>query len=198
MSGGFLRTSESALGQTIGLIRENGQVEDCTITEAGGTPTALRATYALLPASGVTFENANLGTVGVVSEVGTFVDVVQGDRLFLSPLSCLVGAFHSGSAAPELGGIYDVVEKLDDQELIVSRVADLTTAEQFAAAVLIGVDRGPGAGFYQVATPAPVVVNTTPQVMPWMSLPPPNDGSPYTLGVQGGVLQWQIGFINGP
>ncbi|MEY2875338.1 MAG: hypothetical protein RLZZ373_2709 [Pseudomonadota bacterium] len=197
MSGGFLRTAESALGQTIGLIRENGQVEDCTVTEAGGLPTALRATYALLPGTGVTFENATLGTVGVVSEPSTFAGVTQGDRLFVAPLSCLVGPFHSAAAAPELAGIYDVVQKLDDQELILNRVADLTTADQFAAAALIAVDRGPGAGFYQVATPAPVVVNTTPQVMPWMSLPPPNDGSPYTLGVQGGVLQWQIGFING-
>ena len=35
---GYLRTIESQAGQTIGLIRENGQVEDCSIVDASSTP----------------------------------------------------------------------------------------------------------------------------------------------------------------
>lgn len=42
---GFLKTIETAAGQTIGVIRENGQVEDCSVVDpsqvAGGPLTAL-------------------------------------------------------------------------------------------------------------------------------------------------------------
>jgi hypothetical protein len=197
---GYLKSIETAAGQTIGLVRENGQIEDCQLVDpadVAGAATALRARYGIAVDVSVTFANSTLGSVGVIGEPGTFTDVNEGDRIFFPPGSCLVGVFHSGTPAPELGGIYLVEVKVDD-ELTVSRVSDLTTAAQFAAAALISVDAGAGAGFYQVATPNPVTVNTTPQVMPWLALPPPSDSSQYTLGVQSGKLQWQLGFINAP
>ena len=195
---GFLKTIESPPGQTIGLIRENGQVEDCAVVDpadVAGAATALRARFGVSPAQLVTFQNSVLNPVGVISELGTFTDVNEGDRIFLPPGSCAVGAFHSGAPAPELGGIYLVLTKSDDQELTIERVADLTTTAQFDAAALISVDTGNGAGVYQVATPAGGVVNTAPQIMPWVALPGPADSNPYTLGVQSGILVWQAGFL---
>jgi hypothetical protein len=145
-----------------------------------------------------TFADNTLGDVGVVAEPGTYTSVNEGDRVMFPPDSCLVGVFHSADPAPQLGGVYLVVQKLDDQELIVRRVDDMTTTAQIDALVTIGVDSGPGAGLWQVATPAGAVVNTDPQVMPWLSIQPPNDVTQYTLGVQSNLLQWQVGFINAP
>ena len=55
---GFLKTIESPPGQTIGLIRENGQVEDCAVVDpadVAGAATALRARFGVSPAQLVTF-----------------------------------------------------------------------------------------------------------------------------------------------
>jgi hypothetical protein len=164
----------------------------------GGLPTSIRADYGFHIGFLTTFADNTLGDVGVVAEPGTYTSVNEGDRVMFPPDSCLVGVFHSADPAPQLGGVYLVVQKLDDQELIVRRVDDMTTTAQIDALVTIGVDSGPGAGLWQVATPAGAVVNTDPQVMPWLSIQPPNDVTQYTLGVQSNLLQWQVGFINAP
>lgn len=166
--------------------------------DSAGATTSIRADYGFHIGFLTTFADNTLGDVGVVAEPGTYTSVSEGDRVMFPPDSCLVGVFHSADPAPQLGGVYLVVQKLDDQELIVRRVDDMTTTAQIDALVTIGVDSGPGAGLWQVATPPGAVVNTDPQVMPWLSIQPPNDVTQYTLGVQSNLLQWQVGFINAP
>lgn len=198
---GFLKTIESPAGQTIGLIRENGQIEDCAVVDPadlGGAAAAVRARWGLGGGPSITFAAAQPGpSRDIVTEPGTFAGISQGDTIFFQPGQCLQGPFHSGSAAPELGGVYLITAKADDQEITVERVAELSTAAQFAAVGLISVAEGAGAGLYQNATPDPVVVDTTPLVMPWVAAPPIADGTTYYLREVNGQLSWVTLFLDG-
>jgi hypothetical protein len=199
MVGGLLRTSESAEGTTIGLIRENGQVEDVTIVPdaGGGGGGVVRARWGLGGSASITFDPGSGPLYDIVTEPGTFAGINAGDTIFFQPTQCLQGFFHSGTPAPQLGGVYLILTKLDDQEISVQRVSELATAAQFAATGLISVAEGVGAGVYQVATPDPVVVDTTPQVMPWIAAPPIVDGSTYYLREVNGQLSWVQLFLDG-
>jgi hypothetical protein len=197
---GFLKTIESPAGQTIGLIRENGQIEDCAVVDpadVGGAAAAVRARWGLGGSASITFAPGAGPSRDVVTEPGTFAGISAGDTIFFQPTQCLQGFFHSGTPAPELGGVYLITAKADDQEITVERVAELSTAAQFAAVGLISVDEGAGAGVYQNATPNPVVVDTTPQVMPWVAAPPIVDGSTYYLREANGQLSWVQLFLDG-
>jgi hypothetical protein len=197
---GFLKTIESPAGQTIGLIRENGQIEDCAVVDpadVGGAAAAVRARWGLGGSASITFAPGVGPSRDIVTEPGTFAGINAGDTIFFQPTQCLQGFFHSGTPAPELGGVYLITAKADDQEMTVERVAELSTAAQFAAVGLISVDEGAGAGVYQNATPNPVVVDTTPQVMPWVAAPPIVDGSTYYLREANGQLSWVQLFLDG-
>lgn len=192
MVGGLLRTSESAEGDTIGLIRENGQVEDVTIVPEAGAGGVVRAKWALNTSS-MTFA-AGVGPVyDIVTEPGTLAGIVEGETIFFQPVQCLQGPFHSGSPAPQFGGKWLIVTKSDDQEMSVQRSSDLATTAQIDATALITADQGSAAGVYQVATPAGGTIDTDPQVMPWVARPvPAGDGNTYKLQSSGEQLFWTL------
>lgn len=195
MSGGLLRTSETAEGQTIGLIRENGQVEDVTIvpdpTPGGGGGGALKATWALDPdLATVTFDAGGGPTWNVISEPDTFEGIAEGDTIFFLPGQCLVGVFHSGSPAPQFGGKWLVLTTNGSDELSVQRSSDLETVDQMNATALITASQGSGAGVYQVQTPLNAALNVAPQIMSWVAIPPPGGGLTYKLQSTGIRIFW--------
>jgi len=194
MSGGLLRTSETAEGQTIGLIRENGQVEDVTIvpdTGGSGGGGVVRAKWGLSASFAVvTFAEGGGPIFNVVSEPGTFENILEGETIFFQPGQCLVGVFHSGGPAPEYGGVWLILTSNQSDELTVQRAPSLSTTAQLDATGLITVDQGSGAGVYQVATPENGTLNISPQIMPWVALPPPGGGLTYKLQAVSDQLVW--------
>lgn len=157
------------------------------IESSGG---ALRADWCVSPSS-ATFAPDQPGPLrSVVFEPDTLTGIEAGDTIFFPASTCLVGAFHSGSAAPEYGGLYDVVSKVDD-ELTVERSATMATASQIAGVAIVACDAGTGAGVYQIATPVAAVVDTDPQVHYTVSLAPPSEGS-YALQSNGGLVEWVV------
>lgn len=191
---GFLKTIETVAGQTIGLIRENGQVEDCSVIDESelGAGGVVRCDWAII-STGATFATGAVGPIyDVVGEAGAWAAVSANDTLFLQPGQCLVGVFHSGTAAPWYGGAWTIVEKLDNQNLRLQRVPELATSAQIDATALITADAGDGFGVYQVATPPGGTIDTDPQVMPWVSKPGPADGNTYKLQSIGDALIWTL------
>jgi hypothetical protein len=173
---GFLKTIESPAGQTIGVIRENGQVEDCAVVdpaELGGNAGTVRTDWALRFAT-YTFAASPGPVYDIVTEPGTLAGISAGQTIFMQPDSCLVGPFHSGSPAPQFGGAWLIVSKADDQEMQVQRVEELATSEQMDATGLITADAGTAAGVYQVETPPGGTIDVTAQVMTFVA--------PFVLG----------------
>lgn len=158
---------------------------------AVSNPGGARATWCVSPSS-VTFASGQSpgGPRDIVSEVGTFAGIQVGDTIFFPAVTCLVGAFHSGSAAPELGGLYDVLVKSDDQEMTVQRSEVMNTAAKIAAVAIVACDQGTGAGTFQIATPAAAVVDVDPQVHYPVSIAPPGTDSTFALQLVGEFLQW--------
>jgi len=129
----------------------------------------------------------------VVTEVGVLAGINIDDTIFFQPGECLVGFFHSAVSAPQFGGVWLVVDKIDDQNMSVRRVSELSTTAQIDATALICADAGTGAGVYQVVTPAGATIDVDPQVMPWVARqPPPNDDSVYKLQAIDGQLFWTL------
>jgi hypothetical protein len=155
---------------------------------------ALRAKWAYRDT--LTFSNVFPGDVS--SEPGVFADVAEGDLLFIPPLFAAFGAFHSASAAPELGGLYVVTTVIDTEHIHVVRDPRMATAAQIAEVAIVSADQGGGAGIYQVATPAGAVIDVDPQVMPQVALPPLASSDVYFLISQSSQISWQIGSINSP
>jgi hypothetical protein len=167
---------------------------------SGGMPGALRASWAFR--TNIIFSD-NASTGDVQADGGsTFVDVAEGDTLFVPPRLALGPPFHSGPAAPQFGGLYRVVTKLDDENLNVTRDERLATMVQIGATAFVAADAGDAAGVYQIATPATAVIDVDPQVMPNVAIPPfaTVDGNTYVLTSTGSepLLQWQVGLINAP
>jgi hypothetical protein len=166
----------------------------------GGASAVLRADWSvLLTVSPITFD-AGLGPQWqVVAEAGTFAGLGEGQTLFIPPEQALQGFFHSGTPAPQFGGVWDVFVKIDDQNLTLQRNAAMSTSAQVDALALITVDGGSGVGVYQVITPKGGAINIDPQVIPEIAIPVHvGDGNTYFLVSQNNVLLWQIGPINGP
>jgi hypothetical protein len=67
---GYLQTIESAVGQTIGLIRENGQVEDCTVVPAASSA-------GVTPLATVFFVDKNTGSTAQDGSIANPFDTVQ-------------------------------------------------------------------------------------------------------------------------
>lgn len=190
---GVLTVPNRNPGQQLSLIREDGQAEPCEVEAAGGGGGVVRARWGLTSAPSITFAPGSGPVYDIVTEPGTFAGIGEGDSIFFQPSQCLQGFFHSGSPAPQLAGVWLILVKLDDQEITVQRVAELTTADQFAATGLISVAEGAGAGVYQNATLDPVVVDTTPLVMPWVAKPPPTpDTFTYKLQALNNDLLWTL------
>ncbi len=197
----FLRTGQAGAkiegtpGHVL-TIQADGKVKPEPV--ASSSTAALRAKWAFT--SSVTFNASYPSPNSVIAEPGTFDGVAEGDTVFVPPAFALKGAFHSGSAAPEFGGLY-VVSSVSDDSASFDRDPRMATAEQIAAVALVSAEQGSGAGIYQVATPAAAVINVDPQVMPQVALPPHEfDGNTYFLVSQGNqsVLSWQIGSVNSP
>jgi hypothetical protein len=148
-------------------MQADGRVKAVTPTSAPG---AVRASWAIsTQTSAVTFEPGAGPTRNVVTEPAALTGLTVGMRFFVQPDNALQGFFHSATPAPQLGGVYDVLETDGDSSATLQRSADMTTAAQIAAVALIAVDDGSGKGLYQVATPPAAVVDTDPQVMPMVS-----------------------------
>ena len=160
----------------------------------GGASSVIRATWSVSPTvSAITFAPGSGPTYNVVAEPGTFAGLNQGDTLFISPEQALTGFFHSGTPAPELGGVWDVFLKSDDQDLTLQRNAAMSTTAQIAALAFVAVDGGSGLGVYQVVTPPAAVINVDPQVVPQITIPVhPSDGNTYFLTSQSGIYKWQL------
>src|ERR1041385_1788605 len=124
----YLRTGDAG-EQVVGsaghvlTFQEDGTVRG----EAPGASGALRATWCLGAAT-ITFAPDQPGPHDVVSEAGTFTGIEVGDTIFIPSVSALVGAFHSGVAAPQFGGLWDVLSKPDDQEMTIQRNAGADTS----------------------------------------------------------------------
>lgn len=158
----------------------------------GGSAGIVRADWAFSD-KGLWFATGGGPIYDVTGDAGTFTDVQVGDSLFAPPFQTVLGPWHSGTAAPELGGVWEVITKPDDQNVQLRRDARLATAGQIAATSLIAVDAGSGAGLYQVATPAGAVVDTDAQVMPQLGAPLVVQ-SAGVLANQGGVMAWVAGL----
>jgi hypothetical protein len=143
------------------------------------------ASYTFAPGSGPVY---NIST-----EAGVLAGINTDDTIFFQPVECLLGFFHSADPAPQFGGVWLVVDKIDDQNMTVRRVAELSTSAQIDATALICADAGTGAGVYQVVTPAGAAIDVDPQVMPWVARqPPPIDNNTYKLQVINGQLFWTL------
>jgi hypothetical protein len=134
--------------------------------------------------------------------------VQPGDTILFPPLMTLVGGFHSGSEAPQLGGVYIVnTVTPENTSMNVSRDPRFSTTDQVNAIGLI-VATAPtqselgegGAGTYQVRTPKDAVFGTDPQVIEMSAIPAPpiGIGDIYTLNASVKRLYWQVGSINSP
>src|SRR4030095_5112033 len=84
-------------------------------------------------ATPVTFATDGGPVYNVVGEAGTWTSVSTGDTLFVQPVQALLGVFHSADPAPQFGGVWTIVEKLDDENLQLRRIADLATSAQIDA-----------------------------------------------------------------
>lgn len=173
-------------GQVLGFVSDN----ELEAVDAGGG--ALRADWCVSP-SFATFAPGQTGPIrDVIFEPNTLVGIEVGDTIFLPANTCLVGAFHAGSAAPQFGGLYDVITKTSEADISVARNAQMSTAAQIATIAVVACDAGTGAGVYQVATPASAAIDTDPQVHYAVSLVPLNNGLTNTLQESGGFLQWVV------
>ena len=153
--------------------------------------TVIRSDWALDSASAAyTFAPGSGPVYNITTEAGQLAGPNQGDTIFFQPDQCLLGFFHSGVPAPQFGGVWLIVTKIDDQNMTVQRVAELSTTAQIDAAALITADQGTGAGVYQVATPAGGTIDVSAQVMPWVAIPAPDGAGPFHLQGSAGQLSW--------
>lgn len=164
---------------------------------ATSLPSAIRAQWSVSDqASAITFapDQPAGGARDIITEVGALIGLTTDMRLFVQPTNALVGGFHSGSPAPEFGGVYDVLSTDGDSSAVVQRSAVMATSAQIAALAIIAVDGGGNPGVFQVATPATAVVDTDPQVIPQVGAPLSSGGN-QALTSFGGEAHWQAGVI---
>lgn len=165
---------------------------------ATSLPSAIRADWSVSnQASAITFAPDQTSPRDLITEVGALTGLTAGMRLFVQPDNALQGGFHSGSPAPQLGGVYDVLSTDGDQNAVVQRSADMSTAAQIAALALVCVDGGGNPGVFQVQTPAAAVVDVDPQVIPQVATALPVSSSQVLTGF-GGQASWTAGVAAPP
>lgn len=169
-----------------------GQFVPAASGGGGGRPGVIRASWASM-ASLMTFASGPGPTYDVVTEAGGLTGLNQGETVLIIPSQALVGAFHSGSPAPQYGGVWDVLDLPDDQNMTVQRNSAMSTAEKIASIGIVCVDRGGAMGIFQVQTPPAAVLDVDPQIIYMSSIPVHvADGNTYALQATGEALSWVL------
>ncbi len=158
----------------------------------GGSGGAIRVDWAISPITSMITFAPGAGPYDVIAEFGAFSGVNVGDTILVLPAQALEGFFHNASAAPKFGGSWTVSDKQDNQSMTLARDPRMSSQSKISNIAIICADGGSAAGAYQVQTPPAAVVDVDPQVISWVALPPPEDGSTYTMQAVSGLLRWSV------